>query len=398
VIQTAVDNGMPKISPVLDLTHGGKGIMAIAPIQRDGKKEGFVYGVISVDDVFPLFFDPVFKQHYDCAIYEGKHPIYATESSLKKEELPSATMVQKIISVRGLRWEMMIWPKDSVAGYVALWVLILGVVVSAMLAALMWMFSGLSEQEELGAAQREISHILSTGPTLKNIFRVVGDICLRIMGVDRCGIFIWHELERRFEPAWISSDDEEDIRGFLNLRLPYGNLPLIDRLADEKQSVLAYDKAAQALISHSPQPTFKVRTLLAVPILKDEKIAGAVTLACLDRKRRFSKQERNWLEGIANQLAINLECSRLDNEAQKQAANLTQRESELDSLVALVTADLRSPLISLQSMVSMLKNDCGHLLSADGKYYLARIQTNLSRLESLIDGAMQFSRLRERKH
>lgn len=397
-IKRATDNGVLQLSSVLGLARGGKGFAAIVPVQQQNKTAGLLYGVFTIDDLFSLVFDTVFKEHYDCAVYEGKAQIFATDVSLTLEGTHSPNVVQKNVSTRGLHWEILIRPKDSMTGYVAMWVLILGVVASVMLGAMMWMFSGMSEQEELYTAQREITHAMASSANLKNTFRFVGDNCLRLTGVDRCGIFIWHEAERRFDPAWISSDEEEDIYSFLNLQLHYGNLQLINRLVDEKQDILAYDKEAQTLIASSPRSTFKVQTLLAIPILKNDKLIGAMTLACVDRKRRFFKRERFWLDEIANQLAIHLECARLEAELQNQTTLLGQKESELDALISMVTTDLRSPLLSLYSMVSMLKNECGNMLSADGRYYFTRIQSSLSRLESLLDGAKAFSGSRPGNH
>jgi GAF domain-containing protein len=252
----------------------------------------------------------------------------------------------------------------------------------------MWMFSGLSEQEELIVAQLDIAATMSATTSPKNCFRMIGDLCLRTLGVDRCGIFIWREAERSFLPAWISSDDEEDIQGFLNLQLDYGNLPLISKLVDGKQSVLAYGEEAQKLISISNRATFKARTLFALPLIRSNQLRGALTLACVDKKRRFTKREKNWLEGLAGQLAVFMECVQLQEEMQKRSEEWTQREASLKPIQDFVCEQFRSPLLSLESSASMLRNECGPHLSSEGRYYLNRIMANIGKLESLLKETM----------
>jgi sensor domain CHASE-containing protein len=384
ILRTIRERGSPVTTPVSLLTKGEKGFALLVPVYRQEKYAGYLYAVINIDSVLPMVFDPVFRQRYHCLLADTNQPVYSTTADLRLDDVKSPFPVTKEITLLDLNWKMALWPMEDARGAVAKWVLVLGLVISLILAVSMWMFSSLSEQEELIAAQLEIAATISTAATPKNCFRMIGDQCLRTLGVDRCGIFIWREGARSFLPAWISSADEEDFQGFLQLQLDYGNLPLISKLVDGKQSVLAYGEEAQKLISTSPRATFRARTLYALPLIRSNQLKGSLTLACVDKKRRFTKREKNWLDGLAGQLAVFIEGVQLQEELQKQNEEWALQEASLKPIQDFVCEQFRSPLLSLESSAHMLRNECGPRLSSEGRYYLNRIMANIGKLDLLL--------------
>jgi hypothetical protein len=88
-------------------------------------------------------------------------------------------------------------------------------------------------------------------------------------GVDRCGIFMWNEAERQFIPSWISSSQPEDVQQFLSLKLKYGDMALINKIVDEKRSVLVQPEK-MGLINPSLVRLFNIRSVLVVPLVSKE--------------------------------------------------------------------------------------------------------------------------------
>jgi hypothetical protein len=383
--QKPITEGVPQISRVCDLGSSHKGLMVLAPIITEGKYQGSIFAVIGLDNYFSVLFDPVFKHRYYCGIYDSGRLIFASESSLPTPNWRTGIPVRNRINVLQLDLDLSIWPRDSVSGIVSTWMLLLGIIISLMVGAMMWMFSNLSEQDELNGAFQEVLQQYIGNGKMRNRFRAIGDTVLRVIGVDRCGIFSWNNLENRFEPLWISSDSQEDFEGFWKLHLDYNNLPLINRLADEKKPVLAYGDTAQKLISHSPNATFRVRTLYAIPLLLSGKLIGAMTLVCIHRKRRYSKQEMAWLSAICGLLGMAMENSALEELVQTKADLISRCTSGYNALYTQVDENIRTSVISALGLLSLLKKECGTQLSADSRFYLGRLQNSLNRLESLVD-------------
>jgi hypothetical protein len=383
--QNSIAQGVPSVSTVVDLGNNRKGLMLLAPIVPGGKYRGGIFAVISLDEILTPIFDSVFNHRYFAGLFENGRMFFSTDSNLPGLEPRGGFPVRNKISLYQLDWDLFIWPQDSPTGFIAWWMMIMGVILSLMLAVMMWLFSNLSEQEDLNGAFHEILQLFLSQNVLKNRLRVLGDSILRVIGVDRCGIFSWDAARQSFAPVWISSDAEEDIRSFQNLHLEYGLLPLINRLVDERKVVIAYGDLAQELISKSARSTFKIKTLLALPLIWEDNLMGAVALACIDRKRRFSRYEKRWLESIGGILAVAMATERLNHQVQGQGNTLIQQQAEVSFLLNQIDENFRPSVISALGMLSLLKKECGSQFSPDGKYYLGRIQNSLIRMESILD-------------
>jgi GAF domain-containing protein len=122
-----------------------------------------------------------------------------------------------------------------------------------------------AEQADVYAALLEVSHQLGASPDMNSVFRVTGETCLRMTGVDRCGIFMWNETERQFIPSWISSSQPEDIQQFLSLKLKYGDMALINKIVNEKRSV--WSTREDGTDQSSLVRLFGIRSVLVIPLV-----------------------------------------------------------------------------------------------------------------------------------
>jgi signal transduction histidine kinase len=69
------------------------------------------------------------------------------------------------------------------------------------------------------------------------------------------------------------------------------------------------------------------------------------------------------------------------------------RTQELESFVYTASHDLKSPLVSMQGMASLLVRDFGATLDARARFYVDRIITNANYMEDLIQDLLALSRL-----
>jgi signal transduction histidine kinase len=211
-------------------------------------------------------------------------------------------------------------------------------------------------------------------------------------GVDRCAIFLWNEADRQFVPSWISSDQPEKVQRFLGLRMKYGDMALINKIVDEKRSVVV-QPGRMGLINPDLVRLFNLRTVLVVPLISKGNLIGAMTLDHEGKQRRFSSREQAIVAGIAAQAAIAIENVGLLTETRKQADLIGRKNKELESFLFIVSHDLRNPILALGGMASLLGEECGDELSENGKHYLNRIQANLNHMELLIKDVLELSKI-----
>ena len=72
---------------------------------------------------------------------------------------------------------------------------------------------------------------------------------------------------------------------------------------------------------------------------------------------------------------------------------ITKKNKELESLLFIVSHDLKNPLVALEGMSSLLLEECQGQLSEHGKHYLSRIQANVGHMEALIKDVRELSRI-----
>jgi signal transduction histidine kinase len=129
---------------------------------------------------------------------------------------------------------------------------------------------------------------------------------------------------------------------------------------------------------------------LGVPLRVGERIIGVLTFRA---RRAFSAVDQELAEAFAGQAAIAIEQSRLLTATEAQAAALKAKNAELDSFVYSVSHDLKSPLVSIDGLASMLLGEYAESLDPDARNFLERIQANVQHLERLIADLLALSRI-----
>ena len=212
-------------------------------------------------------------------------------------------------------------------------------------------------------------------------------------GVDRCGVFLWNDSEKQLDPAWLSSTREANVQRFLNLKLTQQGMPLVGKLVGEKRTLLASKRTGLGIEEASLAKEFRIRTLLAVPMMSKGNVIGAITLDHNGKKHQFSRREQELVEGIASQAAVAVENARLLSEMQKHTELIAKNNKELESLLAIVSHDIKNPLVALEGMSSLLQEECAGQLSPSGQHYLSRIQANVRQMDALIKDVQELSRI-----
>jgi signal transduction histidine kinase/CHASE1-domain containing sensor protein len=395
MLNLAVTKRLVAVTPTLDMMEGSKGFIAIVPVFKNGTYEGAIFGVFKINTMFTLIFDSVLKQRYNCSLYDDSTLIYQTESAAQSDWKKSALHVNKTIAVRDHNWNLVLWPRESgdQFGFRGIAFLVLGLALSVVLSSLVWLLSSKAEQADLYASMLEVSHSLSSSTDLNSILRTTGDACLRMTGVDRCAIFFWSESQRQFEPAWLSSTREANFQRFLNLKLRQEGTPIVGKFVEEKRTMLASKTSRLEMMGPSLIREFGIQSLLAVPMMSKGNLIGAITLDHNGKRHRFTGREQALVEGIASQAAVAVENTKLLSEMQKQTELIAKKHKDLESLLVIVSHDLKNPLVALEGMTSLLREESGNQLSENGQHYLSRIQANIRQMDALIKDVHELSRI-----
>ena len=153
-----------------------------------------------------------------------------------------------------------------------------------------------------------------------------------------------------------------------------------------------------------------VRSCASFPLLKLGKTVGVFSFLS-HQKDFFDQQEINLLKESANDISFALDVIEKDKmrkqvEAEikilnetleaKIAERTTQLEfanKELESFSYSVAHDLRSPLRGINGFASIITEDYGQILDAEGKRLLGEIKMNANKMGNLIDELLTLSKI-----
>lgn len=139
-----------------------------------------------------------------------------------------------------------------------------------------------------------------------------------------------------------------------------------------------------------------IKSGLAVPVWEGERLFAIVEF--------FSSEEEApdapFLEVMANigkQLTVIIERKRLEVLLAKEMDELSRSNAELQEFAKIAAHDLQEPLKSVQGFLDLLKRRYEDELGVDGKRFIAFIDDAVMRMELLIRGVLEHSKIRSQE-
>jgi signal transduction histidine kinase len=168
--------------------------------------------------------------------------------------------------------------------------------------------------------------------------------------------------------------------GFIGEVAQKGIPLMIEHVKDDPRADLSYLRGQ------------RVASLLAAPLESQEKVIGVVCIGAAE-PHRFTSGEMRRFDGMVQRMAIGVENITMYTELRTKSEELAAKNQELESFVYTVSHDLKTPLVTLQGFVSSLVEDYGSRLDETGQRYLGYVGEAAIRMERLLNGLLNLSRI-----
>jgi signal transduction histidine kinase len=210
----------------------------------------------------------------------------------------------------------------------------------------------LTESLEQQTATSKVLEVISRSAfDLQAVFETVAESSIRLCGADRASIFRFDGELLRMAVAF---NAPQGLKEFLAQNpIRPGRDSTSARAALERRTVHIPDVLADAEYTYRAKGIEKIRTVLAVPILKGDDLLGVLTIYHLDEIRLFTDKQIALVETFADQAAIAIENVRLLDEL-RQSLQQQTATAEVLKTISRSTFNLQTVLDTLAKSAAEL--------------------------------------------
>ncbi len=245
---------------------------------------------------------------------------------------------------------------------------------------------------EQQTAISEILRVISASPTdVLPVLHAVAERAMRICEASNARIFIVEKLGLRcaVEMGGMTGVSVGDVlpldRGWVTGRA------IIDRKAIHIEDVKALPPEEYPL-ARELQGKYGHRTVLVVPLMREQQALGAILLRRMET-RPFSEKQIALLQTFADQAAIAIENVRLFNEIQEKSRQLEIADKHKSEFLANMSHELRTPLNAIIGFSEALIERMFGELNDKQADYMKDIHESGRHLLSLINDILDLSKI-----
>ncbi|BAS59759.1 GAF sensor signal transduction histidine kinase [Leptolyngbya boryana NIES-2135] len=252
---------------------------------------------------------------------------------------------------------------------------------------------------------------------LETIFQSTAAEVRQLLGADRVGVFRFYPDCGWNDGEFVSEDVDPEFSSAIAQKIHdhcFGDQFAAHYQQGRIQNVTDIDTAGLSDCHRQILAQFQVRANLVVPLLQGRNLWGLLCIHQCRAPRQWQSTEIEFVQQIANHLAVALQHAELlaelraevterqqaEQRAQKLNQGLQQAilelkavNAELEAFSYSVSHDLRAPLRSIDGFSQALLEDCFEQLDPSGQDYLRRIRSATQRMGHLIDDLLTLSRV-----
>jgi GAF domain-containing protein len=229
----------------------------------------------------------------------------------------------------------------------------------------------LSESLEQQTATSKVLEVISRSAfDLQAVFETVAESSVKLCGADRAFIF---RFDGEFLRMVAAFNAPQAVKEYITQNPPRADRSsAAGRAAIEHRTVHVPDALTDPEYSYAAKDVGKLRTIVAVPILKGDDLLGVMTIYHLEVIRPFTDKQIALVETFADQAAIAIDNVRLLDELRQ---SLQQQTATADVLkvISRSTFDLKTVLDTLlRSAARLCEADQGTITQRKGdRFYRA---------------------------
>jgi len=203
-----------------------------------------------------------------------------------------------------------------------------------------------------------------------------------VLDCDWAAVALWYPAKEAFRLTAVEGWPMEVAREVESLEFGVGSLRVVGRLLDCETVELTEPRGRHEALYRR----WQISSMLLVPMLRADRVVGAMVVGYRERCGPFSHRERRIAEGIAAQAAVAVENARL--------VEALRRASQLKSeFLGMMSHELRTPLGAMLGYAELMREGSMGPTTVEQIEVLDRMLLNGRGLLELINMTLDVSRL-----
>ncbi|WP_459209470.1 PAS domain-containing sensor histidine kinase [Aquimarina rhabdastrellae] len=261
------------------------------------------------------------------------------------------------------------------------------------------MLEDITKEVQESSMLKALNTLMSSIIGKSNIYEIAWEITQKVIslfGLEDCVIYMFNHDRTLLEQIAAYGDKNPKGREIINkITIPLGE-GIVGTVAQTGISEIVNDTALDS--RYIVDDKYRASEI-TVPIIADGMVIGIIDSEH-STKNYFTNTHLETLTNIANLAASQLKSAMnlqrfLDTEKQKSLLlnNLQARNQELQEYAHIVSHDLKSPLRSINALISWLKEDYTDVFEQQKTNHIPLIENTLDRMEKLINGVLDYSKI-----
>jgi GAF domain-containing protein len=239
----------------------------------------------------------------------------------------------------------------------------------------------------------EVGRAVSSTLDLDKVLKTIVSRAVQLTGVDGGTIYEFDEARGEFELRASENMSEELVQTYRSMPIRVGE-GTVGRAAAARAPVQVEDIQDPSYQTRYRDLLIRqgYRAILAVPLLRDEHIIGALTV---QRKAPgpFPPEVVELLKTFATQSAMAIQNARLFREIAEKGKQLEQASQHKSQFLASMSHELRTPLNAILGFNEMILDQVYGEVSADVKAPLENMQASGKHLLRLINNVLDLAKI-----